>query len=77
MQHVDADHRLEHLAGHVVGGADAARRHVDLARIGLGIGDELRAVLAWNVGLTTTTKALRLKLATGAISRMKLKRRLS
>src|SRR6266446_7090522 len=29
-------------------GTDAARRHADLARIGLGIGDELGDRLGWN-----------------------------
>src|ERR1700746_4147026 len=30
------------------GGSDTARRHGDLARIGLGIGDELGNCLGWN-----------------------------
>ena len=42
MRHVDAGHELEQFAGHMRRRADAGRRHVDLARIGLGIGDELR-----------------------------------
>ena len=41
VHHVDAGHHLEQLAGHVREPADAGRRHVDLARIGLGVGDEL------------------------------------
>ena len=41
VNHVDAGHHLEQLAGHMGRGPDAGRRHVDLARIGLGIGDEL------------------------------------
>ena len=36
----DSGHELEQFAGHVRRRADAGRRHVDLARIGLGIGDE-------------------------------------
>ena len=39
---VDAGHRLEQLAGDVLHRAAAGRGHVDLARIGLGVGDELR-----------------------------------
>ena len=41
VDHVDAGHHLEQLAGHMVRASDAGRRQVDLARIGLGIGDEL------------------------------------
>jgi hypothetical protein len=37
---IDARHSLEQLAGHMVGTSGAARRHVDFARIGLGISDE-------------------------------------
>jgi hypothetical protein len=40
--HVDARHHLEHLARNVVGGSVAARRHIDLAWVGLGIGNEFR-----------------------------------
>ena len=40
MRHLHAGHQLEQLAGDVTGGADAARTHVDLAGIGLGVGDE-------------------------------------
>ena len=39
--HVDAGHHLEQLAGDVVRRPVASRRHVELAGIGLGIGDEL------------------------------------
>ena len=42
VDHVDAGHHLEQLAGDMERTPGAARRHVDLARIGLGIGDELR-----------------------------------
>ena len=38
--HLDAGHRHEHFAGQMRGGAGAGRRHVDLAGIGLGVGDE-------------------------------------
>ena len=37
----DAGHHLEQLAGDMGRGPVAGRRHVDLARIGLGVGDEL------------------------------------
>ena len=42
MQHVDAGHHLEQLAGKMRRRADAAGRHIDLARMRLGIGDQLR-----------------------------------
>ena len=48
MNHVDAGHDLEQLAGDVLRGPVAGRRHVDLARIGLGVGDELRNRFYWN-----------------------------
>ena len=41
MHHVDAGHHLEQLAGHMRRAPVAGRRHVDLARVGLGVGDEL------------------------------------
>ena len=41
VDHVDAGHHLEQLARQMARGPVAGRRHVDLARIGLGIGDEL------------------------------------
>ena len=41
MQHVEAGHHLEQFARHMRRGPDAGRRHVDLAGVGLGIGDEL------------------------------------
>jgi hypothetical protein len=37
----------EQLAGDMSGVADAGRRHVDLARVGLGIGDEFGDRLGW------------------------------
>ncbi len=42
IEHVDAGHHLEQRAGDIERRADAAGRQVDLARIGLGIGDEFR-----------------------------------
>jgi len=41
LQHINAGHHLEHLAGKMPGGADSIRCHIDLAWIGLGKGDEL------------------------------------
>ena len=42
VQHVDAGHHLEQLAGKMRRRADAAGRHVELARICLGVGDQFR-----------------------------------
>src|SRR5262245_63932591 len=42
MQHVDAGHHFEQLAGHVRDGAVSCRRKTDFARMSLGVGDELR-----------------------------------
>ena len=55
VHHVDAGHHLEQLAGDMDAAAVAGRRHVDLARIGLGIGDELGNGLGWNDGFTSMT----------------------
>ena len=41
LHHVGAGHHLEQFAGHMRPGADAGRRDVELAGIGLGIGDQL------------------------------------
>ena len=41
VHHAGAGHRLEQLAGKMSGAAVARRCHVDLAGIGLGVGDEL------------------------------------
>src|SRR5215831_18727235 len=38
---VDSGHHLEQFTGNMVSGTDAGRRLVDLARIGLGVGNEL------------------------------------
>ena len=40
VQHVDAGHHLEQFAGEMRRRADAARGHVEFARMRLGIGDE-------------------------------------
>src|SRR5262245_20122845 len=42
MYHVDPGHHLEQLTSRMGRGSIAGRRHVDLAGIGLGVGDELR-----------------------------------
>jgi len=54
-----------------------ARRHADLAGIGLRVGDELGNGLGRKCGLTTMMPAIRPMAATGAMSRMKLKLSLS
>src|SRR5260221_4727447 len=41
MNEIDARHHLEELAGDMDRGSDTAGRHVDFARIGFGISDEL------------------------------------
>jgi len=41
VDHIDAGHHFEQLARNVGATADAGRRHVEFAGIGLGIGDEL------------------------------------
>ena len=41
MDQIDAGHHLEQFAGEMARAADAGRPHVDPARIGLGVGDEL------------------------------------
>ena len=48
VHHVDAGHHLEQLADHMRAAPVARRGHVDLARIGLGVGDELGNGLSWN-----------------------------
>ena len=42
MDHVDAGHLLEHLAGQMRGAAGAGRSEIELARILLGVSHELR-----------------------------------
>src|SRR5215831_1193549 len=41
MNHINASHHLEQLASYMGSGAVAGGGHVDLAEVGLGIGDEL------------------------------------
>ena len=48
MNHVDAGHRLEQLSVDMGYAPGATRRHVELAWIDLGIGNELRNGLGWN-----------------------------
>src|SRR5262249_43545840 len=48
MNRFDAGHYLEQFARHMAGTSDTTRRHVDLARVGLGIGNELRDRFEWN-----------------------------
>jgi hypothetical protein len=42
VDHIHPGHHLEQLAGNVMRRPVAGRRHVDLAGISLGVGDELR-----------------------------------
>jgi hypothetical protein len=42
VKHVDAGHHLEQLARHMDRRSDTGRAHIDLAGVGLRIGDELR-----------------------------------
>src|SRR5258708_38296915 len=42
VSHGDPRHHLEQLAGNMLPGPGASRRHVDLSRVGFDIGDELR-----------------------------------
>jgi hypothetical protein len=48
VQHVDAGHHLEQLAADVDRRSNARRRHIELARIGFGIGNEIRDRLGRN-----------------------------
>src|SRR5262249_35083535 len=47
MNHVDPGHHVEQLAHQMCAASDTDRRHVELARIGLAIGDELGNRLSW------------------------------
>jgi hypothetical protein len=42
VHHVDASHHLEKLAGHVARSRDSRRSYADFARIGFGVGNQLR-----------------------------------
>src|SRR5262249_20349586 len=48
MNHVDPGHHVEQLAHQMCAASDTDRRHVELARIGLAIGDELGNRLSWD-----------------------------
>ena len=48
---VDTGHKFEPFAEDVGHGPASGRPHVDLARIGLGVSDELRDRLGWNGGM--------------------------
>jgi hypothetical protein len=48
VNHIDAGHCFEQLAGQVVRRSNAARPHVQLTGIGLGIGNKLGDRLDWN-----------------------------
>jgi hypothetical protein len=48
VNHFDPGHHVEQLAAHMAGSSDAGRSETDLARIGLGVGYELRDCLGWN-----------------------------
>jgi hypothetical protein len=48
VQHVDAGHHLEQLAADVDRGSNAGRSHIELARIGFGIGNEFSDRLGRN-----------------------------
>src|SRR4051812_45987823 len=73
MQHVDAGHQLEQLAGEMMGASNAGRGNGDFAGVGFGIGDELGTVLASTDGCTSITMGNRLMVAIGSISLMKSK----
>jgi hypothetical protein len=48
VDHVDAGHHPEQRAEQMVAGSNPGGRHVDSARIGLGVGDKLRNRFGWN-----------------------------
>jgi hypothetical protein len=48
MNNIRAGHQLEQLVSYVSRGPVASRCHVDLGRIGLGVGDKLRNRLGWD-----------------------------
>ena len=73
VDHVDARQHLEQFARHMDRGPVAGGRHVELAGIGLGVGDQFGDRLDRNLGFTTTTFGKRMMPATGTISCRKLK----
>jgi hypothetical protein len=72
VHHVEPGHHLEELAGDVGRGPIAAGTDIDLAGIGLGIGDEFRNGARGKRRIDFHHQGPRPKLATGAMSRMKL-----
>ena len=76
VNHVDAGHHLEQLARHVRWRAGAGRGHADLARIGLGVGDELGDRFGRKRWVRRPSPAgNRSSPATGAISRNEVERK--
>ena len=76
MNEPDAGQQLKQLAENVIGAADPRPGEIDLAWIGLRVGDKFAdRFLAGTVGSTTVTKGVRPTGATGAISDVKLKSR--
>src|SRR5215831_14428887 len=73
VKEIEVGHGLEHFAGDMGGGSDSGRRQIELAWIGLGVGDELRNGPGRNDGWTSMTRGTRTMPATGAMSRMKSK----
>src|SRR5262249_61330972 len=74
---VDAHHHLKQLAGGMTWDPHSGGRHtINLAWIGLCVGNELGNRLAGTDGLTSVTRGTRMMPATGPMSRMKLKLRL-
>ena len=53
VHHIGAGHHLEQLAVDMRRAADAGRRHIDFAGIGLGVGNELGKRFGRNEGFTT------------------------
>jgi len=47
VHHVDIGHRLKQFAKHMVRTTSSGRSHVDLAGIGLGVGNEIRNAFGW------------------------------
>jgi hypothetical protein len=71
MNHANAGHHFEKLARHMGSGADASRRHIDSARIILGIGNKFLNRLRLKRRIDSHDQGLRAIPATGAMSRTK------
>src|SRR5262249_57752133 len=56
VQHVDASHHLEQLAGDVLGSSVAGRSHIDLAWVGPCVGNKVGEGLGWNRGIDLNNK---------------------